>query len=787
MKIDDFFAARENSVFESCRGFNVVCQFKVEFRGWVPNGLAGKRGFRLNYRMSGHETQPARFEAETGTVHANSQKPFSRRLQGLLHRHQVFFLCVLLMTSVAVVFLPSLRNDFVNYDDPEYVTDNPQVQKGLTWQGIRWAFVTTAASNWHPLTWLSHMADCELFGQKSWGHHLTSVMVHALNTGLLFLVLRGMTGAVWRSLLVACLFGLHPLRVQSVAWVAERKDVLSALFWMLTLWAYAHYAKRSTVRVGLIQSQSQVRPRDFSLAFWYLLALGFFAFGLMSKPMVVTLPFVLLLLDYWPLQRLRPFAFTGTESGAANARRPRSNLWHLGLEKIPFFILSAAASIVTFLVQRDSGALRPLSGMPSLLARLDNALIGYCRYLGKFFYPIDLAAYYPRPDAWPALQVVSAVSLLLGISAAAFLLRRRRPYLVVGWLWYLGTLVPAIGLVQVGAQSIADRYTYIPIIGVSLSLVWSMHDLIRQWHLRRLSQSAVAVAAVTVVLVCAAITRWQIGFWANSETLFRRSLSVTSDNPLARLNLGAALGEKGRAEEGLSHLQAALRLVPNDADLQFTVGNAMVSIGYPQEAIVPLQQSLAAEPRRAQCHLMLGKAFEKTGSLDEAIVHYREAIKLKPELIDARDDLGLALCNKGQFGEAIDQFKEAIRFDPASAKTHDFLGFALGEAGKQDEAIAEFREAIRLRPGFAETYNRLGIILLTSGRLEEALQQFQKALEFNSKYVEALIYLGLTHFNLGDLDRAADQYRQALALEPNNVIAQKNLELVLARKRNAAR
>jgi len=449
------------------------------------------------------------------------------------------------------------------------------------------------------------------------------------------------------------------------------------------------------------------------------------------------------------------------------------------LEKIPFFALAVAASAVTFLVQKDSGALRKLTGVSSLVARIDNAVIGYCRYLGKFFYPLKLAAFYP-PDAWPAIQVVLAAGLLLGVSAAAFGLRRRRPYLLVGWLWYLATLVPAIGLVQVGAQSIADRYTYIPLIGVIILLVWSTHDLTSQWHCRR---SVLAVAAIVVLLLCAAVTRWQIGFWTDSEALFRRSLSVTSDNALARLNLGVALGEKGRPE-ALAELQAALRLVPGDPDLQFTVGNAMVAVGYPREAIIPLQESLAVDPRRAQCHLILGRALEATGLLDEAILHYREALRLKSDLPDVHNDLGLALCNKTQFEEAINLFKQALILEPNSAKTHNFLAFALGQAGRTDEAISQYRSAIKIKPDFAEAYSRLGVLFLTQGKFDEAISQFQQAIVLKPNYADARVNLGVALSNKGDWDGAAGQFRLALALEPSHALARKNLDFVVSKKRD---
>jgi tetratricopeptide (TPR) repeat protein len=402
--------------------------------------------------------------------------------------------------------------------------------------------------------------------------------------------------------------------------------------------------------------------------------------------------------------------------------------------------------------------------------------------LGKSFYPIKLAVFYPHPGVWPTVQVVLAASLLLGLSAVAIGLRRQRPYLLVGWLWYLGTLVPVIGIVQSGAQSIADRYSYIPLIGVFLSLVWGAADLATRWHYR---SSNVAVAAMVVLLLCAAVTRWQIGFWADSETLFRRALSVTRDNPLARLNLGVALAQKG-SPESLDQLKAALRLRPHDPDLQFMVGNAMVAAGYHVEAISPLQESLAVEPGRAQCHLVLGEALEKTGHPDEAILHYREALRFKPELLDAHNNLGLALCNKTQFGEAIEQFKQALTLAPNSPETHNFLAFALAQAGQTDEAISEYRCAIKLKPEFAEAYSRLGVVFLMTGKFDEAIDQFRRALALKPDYADAYVNLGVALSNQGDLDGAAEQFRLALAREPNHEIARKYLDFVLSKKRGSA-
>ena len=448
-------------------------------------------------------------------------------------------ICIGLFLLVLCTFWPSLGNGFVNYDDDLYVAANGHVQSGLSWAGARWAFCTPVAANWHPATILSHMLDCQLFGLKPWGHHLTSVWLHAVNTVLVFLVFRRMTGALWRSLLVAALFGLHPLRVESVAWVAERKDVLSTFFFMLTLWAYVRYAQESKVQ----SPKSKVA---------YVLALVFFACGLMSKPMLVTLPFVLLLLDYWPLGRNAECGMRNAEPGAGGKVQGRTWPWmKLVREKAPFFLLAAIASAVTLITQHRAKALATVENI-RLIDRLANALVSYCRYLAKFLWPAKLAVFYPEPVKWPTATVLLAGLLLLGISIMAVALRHRHRYLPVGWLWSLGTLVPVIGLVQVGAQAMADRYTYVPLIGVALLLVWGMHELTSRWQFRAVLLSAAAAAGM---ILCVALTRRQIGHWRDTETLFRHALAVTDDNWVAHHNLGDALEKRGRLDEAIHMLR----------------------------------------------------------------------------------------------------------------------------------------------------------------------------------------------------------------------------------------
>ena len=516
-------------------------------------------------------------------------------------RGQVVLICILLFLLVVWAFFPSLRNGFVDYDDDVYVTANTHVQSGLTLAGMVWSLGSTAGGNyWHPLTWLSHMLDCQIFGLRPWGHHLTSVLFHSANTVLLFVVLRRMTKATWRSLLVAALFGLHPLRVESVAWVAERKDVLSAFFGLLAIIFYVRYAEGrrqeaegrmpqpATRNPQLAASPSPSAIRHPPSAIFCLLSLGFFTLGLMSKPMLVTLPFVLLLLDYWPLRRLQRL----TPAQPSPLPPQPSTVWRLLVEKLPFFVFAAGTSVAASWVQKGAGV--TAVGLP-LGARAGNALVAYSRYLGKLIWPVKLAVLYPHPIYWPAETVALAVLLLLAVTVFVLALGRRHPYLRVGWFWFVGTLVPVIGLVQAGAQSMADRYTYLPMIGLLVMLVWGAHELTRQWRYRVI---AWAGAAVAMTVCCLALTRQQIGYWKDTETLFRHALAVTRDNAIAHLKLGTTLSDQGRFEEAISELHEAIRLKPDDSDSHNNLGAALGRQGRLDEAIAPISGGPQAQTRR---------------------------------------------------------------------------------------------------------------------------------------------------------------------------------------------
>jgi Flp pilus assembly protein TadD len=671
-------------------------------------------------------------------------------------RFPVWLIAALLALVTLALYWPATGHDFVNFDDNVYVLDNPHVTGGLTWESLKWAFFKPEVSfgYWHPLTLLSHMLDCQLFGLNPWGHHLTSVSFHALNAALVFVWLRQLTGATWRSLWVAALFAWHPLHVESVAWVAERKDVLSAFFGLLCLWAYARYAQQSGTSNQWSVISNRASPTsatgkvlrtagcgslitDHRLLF-YLLSLLFFALGLLSKPMLVTWPFVLLLLDYWPLGRFSPKSKvqspkSRTVEWEITLHAPRSTLHALILEKLPFFALAAAESVLTFAMSRRGGALALNEDLP-VGARTGNALISYCRYLGKLFWPTDLAFFYPHPGHWPLAKALLAGALLLGLSGLLFAQRRRFPFLLVGWLWFVGTLAPAIGLVQVGEFAMADRYTYLPSLGVLILVVWGAYQLARPWRPAVLALLAGGSAAI---LLCLAVTRQQLGYWKNSESLFRHALDVTKDNWLAHNNLGTIFDQKGQLDKAIRQFQEALRLKPDYADARNNLGIALVKKGQTDEAIRQYQQALRPNPDFAEAHNNLGAAFYQQGRTGEAIPQFQQALRLKPDYADAHYNLGVALYMKGQLDDAIRQFQEALRLRPGNADAHNNLGYALNQQGQTDEAIRQLHEALRLKPDYAEAHNNLGAALARKGQTDEAIRQYREALRLKPDDAQA--------------------------------------------------
>ena len=517
-----------------------------------------------------------------------------------------------------LVYMPMLWHGFVNYDDPDYILGNEHVKGGLTWANMVWAFTSNDAANWHPLTWLSHMLDCQLFGVNPAGHHLMNLLFHTANTLLLFLLLTQLTGALWRSALVAALFAWHPLHVESVAWASERKDVLSAFFWMLTILCYAKAVTSDKWQVTSKSQNSSLITRHSSL---YWLALFFFACGLMSKPMVVTLPFVLLLLDFWPLERFQNFKF--------------QNLAKLFVEKIPFFALSLASCLITYRAQ--SGALWSTQAL-SFHFRLANALMSYVRYISKLFWPTDLALIYPYPHFWPLAGVVFVAGLLAVLSVIFILQAKRFPYLAVGWFWFLGTLIPAIGLVQVGVQSMADRYTYLPSIGFFILVVWGVNDLLNA----RPQKIQIAKLAGSVVLVgCLLCTSMQLRYWRSSPELFLHTVEVTTDNYAAEDCLGKALENIGKKDDAGKLYADAVRIEPDYPSAQFDLGMIEVEQGKLVDASNHLAIAVQLSPHNPVMQFDFGTYLMQHGNPAEAANHFKTTLADRPDFPEARQQLDL--------------------------------------------------------------------------------------------------------------------------------------------------
>jgi protein O-mannosyl-transferase len=620
------------------------------------------------------------------------------------HKNLIPVLICLALAILTVITFWSLKDcGFINLDDTTYVYENAYVQSGLNWNSIGQAFsseLVGKSSNWHPLTWLSLMLDYQIFGLNPFGYHLINLLFHVMNTILLFLIFLRMTKKLWPSAFVAALFAIHPLHVESVAWIAERKDVLSTFFFMLTLGAYSYYVEHPRLRR-------------------YFFVLLFFILGLMAKPMLVTLPFVLLLLDYWPLQRFQEIkpdhkvqtevfkSVTSDKQKKKSKKKPAvketlevkksasseykwSLIYPLFWEKVPLFVLAILSSIVTYIAQQKGGAVQSIEALP-LGVRIGNAFISYIAYIGKMIWPSNLAVFYPYPGLLVPWQVFGSVILLIAVTLLVIWRAKRSPYLATGWLWYIGALVPVIGIVQVGSQAMADRYTYIPLIGISVLMIWGISDLARIWRFPGSLLSGFSVMVVTILII---ISWKQAALWQNDIILFEHALKVTSGNYLAHNNLGIALYKIGKNEEALFHHEEALRINPASFKAHFNMANI-----------------LAFQGKRA-----------------EAIYHYEEAIKLHRNYLNAHRNLGTALALDGRFKEAIEHYKKAIEIDGSDPTTYYNLGMAFAANEQADEAINQFKKALNIKPDFPEVYNDMGKVFAMHGRIDEAMGCFRKAL-----------------------------------------------------------
>jgi tetratricopeptide (TPR) repeat protein len=748
----------------------------------------------------------------------------------------VGLICLVLALLTLAVFRSVIHHEFIKFDDSQYVTDNPHVVTGLTLKNIKWAFRSGYASNWHPLTWLSHMLDVQLFGLSAGAHHRTSLVLHIANALLLFLLLRRLTGALWRSAMVGTLFALHPLHVESVAWVAERKDVLSALFFLLTLWAYSKYVEEkaksapfsapasepsspelnepTAIQGACSFSQTRLSNMDPESAgsisacagesreeeafvggpgssevpfrgtsplrrgFFYTLALLLFALGLMSKPMLVTLPFVLLLLDWWPLARIQTTGFQPT------------TLLSLALEKVPFLILTAASCAVTYLAQAKSHSV--IAGLP-LSLRFANAVVSCVKYLGKTFWPAHLAIFYPHPntryrlpvtvggfpasDQWPLALIILATLLLVGISGLALYRARRGPWLITGWFWYLGTLVPVIGLVQIGMQGMADRYTYIPQIGLFISAVWTAAELLQQ---RKYGLPVLASAGLLIVACCAALSQRQVGYWQNNFAVFDHALRVTRHNAIAHCNVGEELGRQGRVDLAQDHFRAALRDDPRCALAYFDLGLSLELQGKPAEALEPYLATVRLRPWVESSRLRLAGLLKLLGRQEEALAEYAEVLHINPAQASAHYHMGTILAAQSNISDALAHFAEALRLKPDYSEALIDLGMILAAQGKFTDAQQSFRRALALSPTNAKLHLELAKTLMLGGNASEAAPEFAEALRLAPELPDELLREARLLSGQGQLNAAFVRFNTVLWLKPNSCEALSGLAWILA-------
>jgi Flp pilus assembly protein TadD len=616
----------------------------------------------------------------------------------------MLWVCAGLAAAVIACYWPVVNCEFVRYDDQGYVLQNAQALGGLSWKGVAWAFTTFDQANWHPLTWLSHMLDVQLFGLRAGWHHLTNMLFHAANTVLWFIALKRLTGAFWRSAMVAALFGLHPIHVESVAWVSERKDVLSSFFMLLSLLAYASYA-RSTPRVEGRVPVSEMQTPTFDRhqrSLSYLGSLALYACGLMSKPMLVTLPFVFLLLDYWPLNRVQRVNSTVQTCG------------RLLLEKTPFFVLSALSCVVTFIAQRSGQAMMPFAAQP-FDARVENAVISYAEYLGKTAWPKHLAVCYPLSAPVDSLGVAVAAFVLVLISTGVFWFRRERPFLVAGWLWYLGMLVPVIGLVQVGSQAMADRYTYLPLMGIFIALVWLVAEVGRKWAWRSWFLSGIGL---TVLLACGRLTAKQLTYWKNSETLARHALQIYPLNPPMLVLLGGTYLQAGNAPMASQHFALASKMWPEDVPIMMDLAYAQLMQGKWNAAIDTCHSALKISPHEPDILHILGGAYCFQQKFAEAIGPFKEALRCDPDHLSVLNDLAWVLATAPDphlrnGAEAVKLAERACKISHQRVTLYEgTLAAAYAEAGRSKDAVETARKAIALataekRPALVQKYRLL--------------------------------------------------------------------------------
>jgi len=703
--------------------------------------MTKKRRGRATPRLSGDSERAALPRAGAGRLAAGT-------------RLNVCLALALAALTIAV-YAPVRHHDFVSLDDTVYVSENEHVARGLTAPGVVWALtsVDNPTANWHPVTWMSHMLDVELFGMNPGAHHVVSVVLHTLNSVVLFLLLCGTTGHAWRSACVAALFAVHPLHVESVAWIAERKDVLSTLFWFLAFWAYVRYTRQP----------GRVR---------YAAVIILFALGLMAKPMVITLPFTLLLLDWWPLGRLP----VGAADGGGWAARVRQ--WvPLLVEKWPLFAMSALSAVMTVVSQRQAGAVVALEAIP-VPARAANAALSYGTYAWQMIWPSGLSVFYPHSGSARVGATAAALLFLAGMSVAAAHAARTRRHVTAGWLWYLATLAPVIGLVQVGMQAAADRYTYVPLIGLFVLVVWELAERAGTRAMARMLASAAACAAIVASGVAA---RAQVAYWVNDASLWQHALDVDADNYYAHYALGRMLLQDGRRDDAFPHLERALKLAPWFAEVHDTIGLAHGASGRLDDAIEEHREALRLKPGLVAPRFNLGVAYERQGNAGEAAVQYREAIRRTPRNAVFRAALGHLLAKRGQFDAAMGELREALRLAPDSAEARYALASALAGRGDVTSATDELRKALVSAPRYIPAQSLIGELLLRQGQVDEAIPHLREAVRLEPGSAGARAALASALAESGRLEDAVVEYGEGVRLAPGDPSLRHSLGLCLAR------
>lgn len=717
--------------------------------------------------------------------------------QNMSPRQIIVFISLLLSITTLAVYWQVHDFGFVSFDDTIYVSENKRVQQGISFDNLIWAFSpfkTNAQTSWHPLTTLSHMLDCQMFDLNPGAHHLVNLFIHIINVNLLFLSLYLMTKAPWKSGVVAALFALHPINVDSVAWVAERKNLLSTMFWILTMLAYIRYARKPGI-------------------FRYLLTTCALTLGLLSKSMLVTLPCALLLLDFWPLGRIDlGQKFVASHPDSDPMFQP-SGIARLVMEKIPFLALSVGTIILTMSSQQLGNQLVDAAAAPMNL-RIENAIISYVAYLWKMIWPTHLAVFYPFPKFIPLLQTIGATLFLLAISALIFARARKSPWLVTGWLWYLGTLLPVIGLVQGGLwPALADRWAYVPFIGIFIIIAWGVPEFISH---RRLKQTGLVLMAAALLCVLSIMTWIQAGHWKNSQTLFKHALTVTSDNHIAHNNLGNTFFRQSRSKEAIYHFTQAIQIKPDYAEAHFNLANALKvmdknnkavkhylqaialrpnyekacnnlaillqDLGRTDEAITYFKRALLINPHYAQAQYNLAKALKNSGGIDAVINHYLQAIQIRPDDEQAHHGLAMALISASRFNEAFIHYHEALKINPYYSDAHYNLANALKNQGQLNKAIHHYNQTIDIQPENEKAHHNLATVLMSQGRVAEAIPVYLNALKINPKYVNARYNLGIAYFNTGNTPAAVKSFKKALRLNPNADHIQAALDQVMGKK-----